>query len=73
MNLYNQIIINKNPLLKKYLRENSYYYKFLNRNPEIIKNMYKEMQKVYKLTFNDKLNKVKENLNMINNFMDILN
>lgn len=73
MHINNQIIINKNPLLKKYLRENSYYYKVLNRNPDFIKELYKEMQKAYKLTINDRLDKVKDNLNMIANFMDILN
>jgi len=73
MHISNQIIINKNPLLKKYLRENSYYYKYLNRNPNIIKELYKEMQKVYKLTINDRLDKVKDNLSMITSFMDILN
>lgn len=73
MHINNQIIINNNPLLKKYLRENSYYYKYLNRNPEIMKEIYKNMQKAYKLTLNDKLDKVKDNLSMINNFMDILN
>ena len=73
MHISNQIIINKNPLLKKYIRENSFYYKFLNRNPDIIKQLYKEMQKNYKLTINDKLDRVKDNLSMINSFMDILN
>lgn len=73
MYINNQIIINKNPLLKRYLRENSYYYKYLNRNPDAINKMYSEMQKAYKLTFNDRLDKVKDNLNMINSFMDVLN
>ena len=73
MHISNQMILNKNPLLKKYLRENSYYYKMLNRNPDAIKELYKNMQKTYKLTLNDKLDKVKDNLSMINNFMDILN
>lgn len=73
MHISNQIIINKNLLLKKYLRENSYYYKVLNRNPEMMKDLYKEMQKAYKLTFNDRLDKVKDNLSMINSFIDILN
>lgn len=72
MNINSQIIINNNPLLKRYLRENSYYYKYLNRNPKIINQLMKEMQKKYKLTFTDRLDKVKDNLNMINNFMDIL-
>ena len=73
MHINNQIIINKNILLKKYLRENSYYYKILNRNPEYIKELYKQMQKAYKLTMNDRLDKFKDNLSMINSFMDILN
>jgi len=73
MYIQNQMIINRNPLLKKYLRENSYYYKVLNRNPEIINKIYQEMQKKYKLTLNDRLDKVKDNLTMINSFMDILN
>lgn len=73
MIISNQMIIQKNPLLKKYLRENSYYYKLLNRNPELIKQMYSDMQKAYKLTLNDRLDKVKDNLVMINSFMDILN
>ena len=73
MHINHQIIINQNPLLKSYLRQNSYYYKYLNRNPSVIKDMYKEMQKTYKLTLNDRLDKVKDNLTMINSFMDILN
>lgn len=73
MHINNQIVINRNPMLKKYLRENSYYYKILNRNPEALKDLYKDMQKAYKLTINDRLDKVKDNLNMITNFMDILN
>lgn len=73
MHLTNQIILNKNPLLKRYLRENSYYYKYLNRNPDAIKDLMHEMEKKYKLTLNDRLDKLKDNLNLINNFMDILN
>lgn len=73
MHLTNQIILNRNPLLKRYLRENSYYYKYLNRNPDAIKDLIREMEKKYKLTLNDRLDKLKDNLNLINNFMDILN
>lgn len=73
MHIHNQMMINQNPLLKRYLRENSHYYKQINRNPEIINKIYQEMQKTYKLTLNDRLDKVKDNLTMINSFMDILN
>lgn len=72
MNINNQLVINKNPLLKRYLRENSYYYKYLNRDNNAIKQLYSDMQKRYKLTLPDRLDKVKENLDMITSFMDIM-
>ncbi len=73
MYIESKMVLDSNQLLKKYLRENSYYYKELNRNRQFINTLYKEMQKKYKLTFNDRLNKVHDNLNMINSFMEILN
>ena len=33
MNLETQFKIKNNPMLQKYIRENSYWYKILNRNP----------------------------------------
>ena len=72
MYLSNQFILNKNPLLKKYLREHSYYYKLLNRDESMIKNLINDMENEYKLTPQDKLNKVKDNLHMLNTFIDII-
>ena len=72
MYLENQIIINKNPLLKKYLREHSYYYKLLNRDSSLIKELINNMEKEYKLTSKDKIDRVVDNLNMLNSFIDII-
>lgn len=73
MYIENQFLLNKNLLLKRYLREHSYYYKYLNRDPSFINNLIGESKTFYKQTFGDKLNTVKENINMINSFLDIMN
>ena len=73
MLLKDQFIIKNNPYLKKYLRENSYLYKNLNRDSNFIKYLEELMKKEYKITLPDKLDKIKDNINMINTFMDIVN
>ncbi len=65
-------VINNNLLLKKYLRENSFYYKELIRNPLFINKLIELMKKSYKLTIPDKLEKINKDLNMMNTVMDIL-
>ena len=72
MNYEVQRIINSNLLLKKYLRENSFYYKELIRNPLFINKLNELMKKSYKLTVPDKLEKINKDLNMMNSVMDIL-
>lgn len=49
----------------KYLRDNSYYYKILNRDPNKINDMINEMKEKYGLRFTDKLDN-------ISNVIDIL-
>lgn len=66
-------MLNNNIYLKKFLRENSYYYKKLIRNPEFIYEMNNLMRERYKLTLPHKLDKLKDNISMINAFMDVLN
>ena len=68
-----QYILNNNPLLKKFLRENSFYYKMIIRNPNSIHELIDLMKKEYKLSLPDKLEKIKDDLSMINTIMDILN
>ena len=67
-----QYILNNNFYLKKYLRENSEFYKDLIRNPNFINTLNEMMKKKYKLTVSDRLTKIKDDINMLNSVMDIL-
>ena len=73
MQLNVQFILNNNPYLKKFLRENSFYYKELIRNPLFIREMTDLMKKEYKLNLPAKLDKIKQDISMLNTVMDILN
>jgi len=68
-----QCKINNDINLKKYLRENSYWYKDLNRNPDSFKYFVQEMKEKYKLTTSDKIDKTIDNINMVKTFLDVLN
>ena len=64
--------INQDYRQKTFLRENSYWYKYLNRNNLYYKDFINDMKDKYKLTPRDKLNKVIDNINMITTFLDVL-
>ena len=64
--------INSDPTQKQFLRENSYWYKYLNRSNIYYKDFINDMKKKYKLTTQDKINKVINNINMVNTFLDVL-
>lgn len=72
MNLETQFKIKNNPMLQKYIRENSYWYKILNRNPEYINKMMDDMKEKYKLRFEDKIDDLNSKMNLIKAFMDAL-
>ena len=72
MNLETQFKIKNDPMLQKYIRENSYWYKNLNRNPNLIEYMIQEMKEKYKLTTTDKINELSEKLDLIRTFMNVL-
>jgi len=72
MNYEIKNIINSNILLKKYLRENSFYYKNLIRNPLFINTLIEFMKRDYKLTVSDKLEKINNDLNIMSSVIDIL-
>ncbi len=65
--------IDQSPPLKRYLREHSYWYKYLDRNPASIVEMEKEMKESYQLRAEDKLRKFGRQLEMISTFLDVLN
>lgn len=72
MKLDVQFKIKNNYLLQKYIRENSYWYKYLNRNPCLLSEMEREMKEKYKLTASDKINDISEKLDLLRTFMNVL-
>ncbi len=72
MKLDIQMRINQDPIQKKFLRENSYWYKYLNRNPIYYKQFIDDMKDKYKLKTTDKLNKMMDNLEMVRTFLEVL-
>lgn len=64
--------IKSNKELHRYLRENSYWYKLLNRNPNLINKMNDDMKKAYRLTIEDKIDDLNNKVNLIKSFMDLV-
>ena len=67
-----QYKINSDINLKKFLREHSYWYKDLNRNPNSFKYFVEDMKVKYKLTTSDRIDKAINNISMIQSFLDVL-
>ena len=65
-------ILDSNPLLKRYLREHSWYYKNLSRNSNFINSLLEMAKKEYHLTIPDRLDNFKKNILLFSTFMDIL-
>lgn len=72
MNLNLQYKIYQDPRQRQFLRENSYWYKYLNRNESYYKDFINDMKEKYKLKPTDKINKIIENMDMIRTFLDVL-
>lgn len=62
--------IYKDENLLRYLRENSGWYKRLNRN-ESLETMVNEMKEKYGLRFRDKVDKIGTGIDIINAFMNV--
>ena len=71
MNLNLQYKINQDPKQKQFLRENSYWYKYLNRSEIYYKDFINDMKVKYKLTSADRLNKMLDSINMFSTFLDV--
>ena len=67
-----QYRLSSNPLYIKFIREYSYWYKFLNRNPAYFNDFVKDIKNKYKLNPTDKLNRMLDNINMLETFLDVL-
>ena len=72
MDIKTQMIVRSNPNLYRFLREESYWYKYLNRNPKYLKDMEQAMKNKYKLTAQDKLEKLNQSMGLIHSLMDVL-
>ncbi len=73
MTLDLQFKIKSNPLYVKYLHENSYWYKNLNRNPNLFNEFVREVKTNYKLRPSDKINKALSTFEMLSAIMSSLN
>ena len=58
--------------LKKFLRENSNWYKLLNRDSNNFDIFVNEMKIKYKLTTEDRIHKMVDKIGMIQSFLDVL-
>lgn len=67
-----KIMLDSNPEYKRYLRSNSYWYKTLNRNPEMINNFIDEVKEKYKLRTSDKLSDLIDKIDMVSKFINVL-
>ena len=67
-----QYKIKNNLMYQKFLRENSIWYKYLNRNPLLFNDFISDMKVKYELKPSDRLNKVLNNISLIQNFLDVL-
>lgn len=72
MRLDIQYRIFEDPRQRMFLRENSYWYKYLNRRREYYKDFIEDMKEKYKLKPADKINKIMDNIQMVRTFLDVL-
>ena len=65
-------IIKNNPMIKQFLREESYHYKYLYRDDNYIKKVEQLAKEKYGLTVSNKIENFKNMLNLINTFMSVI-
>ena len=65
--------IYSDPNLLKYLRENSGWYKKLNRNPDSYNEFIDEMKTKYKLRTIDKIDNIVDSVDLISKILNITN
>ena len=69
MTLELQLKIKNNPNYLRYLRDHSYWYKILNRDPSQFKKFEEEVRAMYKLRVEDRIEKVMNTMDMISAIM----
>lgn len=71
MNLETQFKLKSNSNYKRYIRENSNWYKILNREPERFNDMINEVKENYRLRPTDKIGDFADKLSMVSNILSI--
>ena len=72
MNLDIQFKLRSNPLYIRYLHENSYWYKILSRNPNMIDKFIEEAKEYFGLRPTDKINRAINSFSIITNILSSL-
>ena len=72
MQVETRLKIKSNPNLYRYLRENSYWYKYLNRSPLFLRRLEEEMKEKYRLRSVDKIENISNSLNLIKSFLEVM-
>ena len=65
-------IIKNNPMIYRYLRENSYEYLYLFRDDNYLETIEKKSKKLYQEPLERKIEKLQKNINLINSFINIM-
>ena len=73
MDLYTIHYIKTHALIYKYLREDSHWYRYLHRDSKYIKVVEEEAKKYFKVTSEDKIKQLSDRIEMISQFLHILN
>lgn len=72
MELETQFKIKNNMYYQRYIRENSYWYKILNRNPEAFRNFEEEVKTAYKLRPTDKISRALDAFELLQSVISTL-
>jgi hypothetical protein len=67
-----QFKLKSNPNLLRYIRENSHWYKKLNREPESYSILTEEMKEKYKIRPSDKINNILEQIKLVQSLMGVM-
>lgn len=72
MRLNIQMKLNNDPKMLGYLKENSEWYKYLNRNPLNYNQFVKAMKEKYKIRATDKMSELVDNIDLVSNILNVL-
>lgn len=70
LDIQNKLV--NDPKMAGYLKENSGWYKYLNRTPLNYDKFVKTMKEQYKIRATDKIGEVVENIDLISNILNII-